>query len=117
MLVLHIRDLLLGFIGIIVDLCLFIRLITLIHIILSALSLLFVLWCVLLVLLLVLIRPVRFLPLLVRFLILLVTLLRLGLFVFLLVHITHFKPLRILLPGSSFKKSCHAPASHATFNI
>jgi hypothetical protein len=77
---LHIRDLLFSFIGVIVDLRLFIRLIRLVHVTLSLLP----------VLLFVLFGPVRFLArliLLIHILVLLVALLRLLWFVFLLVHI------------------------------
>jgi hypothetical protein len=80
MLVLHIRDLLFRFIGVIVDLRLFIRLIRLVHVTLSLPP----------VLLFVLFGPVRFLAqliLLIHILVLLVALLRLLWFVFLLVHI------------------------------
>jgi hypothetical protein len=80
MLVLHIRDLLFRFIGIIVDLRLFTRLIRFAHVTLSLLP----------VVLFVLIGPVRFLALLIwliHILVLLVALLRLLWFVFLFVHI------------------------------
>lgn len=97
MLVLHIRDLLFRFIGIIVDLCLFIGLIRLIHITLSrtpvaiTLYMLLILLHLRLLLLLVLILPGRgFLTLLARILVLLIALLGLRLFIFLLVHVTHF---------------------------
>ena len=76
----HIRNLLFSFIGVIVDLRLFIRLIRLVHVTLSLLP----------VLLFVLFGPVRFLArviLLIHILVLLVALLRLLWFVFLLVHI------------------------------
>jgi hypothetical protein len=82
MFVLHIRDLLPCFIGIIVDLRLFIRLITLVHV---ALNMAFVM-------LFILVLFVRFLTLLIllilliHILVLLVALLRLLWFVFLLVH-------------------------------
>jgi len=96
MLVLHIRDLLLRFIGIVVDLRFFIRLIRLFHV---ALYMLFVF-------LFVLILFVGFLPLLIVVL-LAAVLGRMLLFVFLIVHTAHFKPLRIVLSTIATKKSCH----------
>jgi len=96
MLVVHIRDLLLCFIGIIVDLRLFIRLIRLIHVAFPVFVLIPLIRSFIL-----LIRP---LALLVLVLVLLVTLLRLRWFVFLLVHVTHFLTVKNIVTNHSALK-------------
>jgi hypothetical protein len=109
--VLHIRDLLLRFIGIIVDLRSLIRLVRLIHF-----AMLFALmFVVMFVVMFILIQFIRLLPLLVHVLVLFVALLGLLWFVFLLAHTVFFRPLRILLPCITAKKSCHATSpAHPT---